>query len=329
MLLLFTAFAVQAQVPNKFNYQAVARDASGKAIANKNVTVRINVLDGSATSASVYGETRSVTTNQLGLFTLAIGGTGATSTTGNFATINWSTGKKFISVEVDPLGGNNFVSLGSNELLSVPYALYAVNGTPGPQGATGPQGPTGVAGPTGPTGPIGPSGATGPAGPQGVAGAQGPQGIAGTVPQIGFSAVLSADKPVSGVFGTPTSLFPYTEYFDDGNNFNAATGVFTAPSAGVYHFDYFPSISVASGSYQDIPCFPRAFKNNLNVVAQNLTKLSIASNYGSSVLFSFTVKLAAGDQISVQLNFVAPTGTFSADGGNNAANSTFSGYKVY
>ncbi|MEQ1553651.1 MAG: hypothetical protein ABL929_05705 [Ferruginibacter sp.] len=123
-----------AQVPNQFNYQAVARNSLGQGIPNANIRTRFTILDGSATGANVYSEVRQLTTNQLGLFTAAIGGTGATSVTGNFATIDWSTGKKFIKVEVDPLGGTNFLALGNTEMLSVPYALYAVNGKVGPQG---------------------------------------------------------------------------------------------------------------------------------------------------------------------------------------------------
>jgi trimeric autotransporter adhesin len=140
---------VSAQVPNMFNYQAVARNAFGQGIPNANIRIRITLFDGGATGTSVYSETRQAATNQLGLFTLSIGGAGAISSTGNFATINWSTGNKFIKVEVDPLGGNNFITLGNTELLSVPYALYAVNGKQGPvgpQGVPGPQGTQGIAG---------------------------------------------------------------------------------------------------------------------------------------------------------------------------------------
>jgi hypothetical protein len=133
--LFFGSLVVIAQVPNQFNYQAVARNALGQAIPNANIKTKFTILDGGATGVNVYSEIRSLTTNQLGLFTAAIGGPGATTVTGNFASIDWSTGKKFIKVEVDPLGGNNFIALGNTEMLSVPYALYAVNGkagTPGP-----------------------------------------------------------------------------------------------------------------------------------------------------------------------------------------------------
>jgi hypothetical protein len=125
---------VTAQVPNQFNYQAVARNSIGQSIPSATIRTRFTILDGSAIGVNVYSEVRVLTTNQLGLFSAAIGGTGAINVTGNFATIDWSTGKKFIKVEVDPLGGNNFMALGNTEMLSVPYALYAVNGKIGPQG---------------------------------------------------------------------------------------------------------------------------------------------------------------------------------------------------
>jgi hypothetical protein len=149
LLLFFCSVKSFAQAPNQFNYQAVARNSLGQNIPNADITLRLTILDGGATGISVYSETRKTTTNQMGLFTAAIGGSGAVSTTGSFASINWSTGKKYIQVEVDPLGGENFTVLGNTELLSVPYALYAVNGAagvPGPAGLTGPAGAPGAAG---------------------------------------------------------------------------------------------------------------------------------------------------------------------------------------
>src|SRR5690606_30076532 len=62
---------------------------------------------------------------------------------------------------------------------TTPVAQYALDGNPGPPGATGPQGIAGPQGETGPQGVAGPQGATGPqgvAGPQGETGPQGPPG---------------------------------------------------------------------------------------------------------------------------------------------------------
>jgi hypothetical protein len=173
--------SIQAQVPNQFNYQAVARNALGQSIPNANIRIRFTILYGSASGIAIYSETRLLTTNQLGLFTAAIGGPGTVNNTGNFATIDWSTGKKFIKVEVDPLGGTNFLLLGNTEMLSVPYALYAVNGK---VGAQGPQGPIGL---------------TGAPGPQGLQGNPGIQGL------TGLSNVLSIGTVTTGVTGSPAS----------------------------------------------------------------------------------------------------------------------------
>jgi hypothetical protein len=118
--------SAKAQAPQSFNYQAVARDASGAVISNQAVSFRISLLQGSATGTSSYTETHSVTTNQLGLVNFAIGG--GTVVSGNFANINWSNGPYFVKVELDANGGNTYVVMNTTQLLSVPYAMYAGNG---------------------------------------------------------------------------------------------------------------------------------------------------------------------------------------------------------
>jgi hypothetical protein len=136
-------------------------------------------------------------------------GTG-TAITGTFAAINWGAGPYFIKTETDPNGGTAYTIAGTNELMSVPYALFSASGNTGPQGpagATGPQGPTGPAGATGPQGPTGLTGATGPQGPigltgasgavgaTGLTGATGPQGIAGPQGPQGPTGLTGATGP--------------------------------------------------------------------------------------------------------------------------------------
>ncbi|MBK8683880.1 MAG: hypothetical protein IPN26_02230 [Bacteroidetes bacterium] len=66
---------------------------------------------------------------------------------GVFNTINWGSGFKYLQVEMDINGGNNFIIMGTSQLLSVPYALYAENASvPGPQGPQGIPGPPGLNG---------------------------------------------------------------------------------------------------------------------------------------------------------------------------------------
>lgn len=125
LLLLLTLVSLQifSQAPEKLNYQAIARAANGNALTSQTIKLRLTVKDGSATGTIVYQETDTATTNQFGLFTTAIGA--GTPTSGTFSNIDWSTGDKFLQVEFDPNGGNTFTDMGTTELLSVPYALYA------------------------------------------------------------------------------------------------------------------------------------------------------------------------------------------------------------
>jgi len=72
---------------------------------------------------------------------------------GSFAAIDWSQGPYFIEIGIDVNGGNNFTTLGTQQLMSVPYALYAETaGNPGPQGPIGLTGPSGASGPAGANG---------------------------------------------------------------------------------------------------------------------------------------------------------------------------------
>ncbi len=206
LLVLFScmfSITTKAQVPQQFNYQAMAKSASGSALVNTSLKVKISILSGSATGISEYSEVRSVTTNQLGLFTMAIGSSGAITSSGSFGGINWSTGNKYIKVEIDPTNGNNFLPLGSTELLSVPYALHAANGKTGPQGLQGiqgPQGAQGLPGIQGLTGATGPQGIRGNTGPQGNTGAQGAQGLQGATGAQGLQGPQGA-QGIQGVAG--------------------------------------------------------------------------------------------------------------------------------
>jgi hypothetical protein len=114
-----------AQAPQGISYQAVAFDTSGNPVTNSNVGVRISILDNSATGTLVYEETHTKTTNAQGLFNLNIGQ--GTPSSGSFSEINWGINTKFLKVEVDPNGGTNYNITGTNQLMSVPYALYAEN----------------------------------------------------------------------------------------------------------------------------------------------------------------------------------------------------------
>ncbi len=163
-----SAITVFAQAPEKMNYQGVARDNSGNVLANQAVGLQVKIHSGTSGGAVVYQETHAVTTNQFGLFNVQLGG--GTVQSGTFASIGWGANAFYVETLMDATGGTSYTTMGTQQLISVPYALYAKSAGTG--GATGATGPTGAAGATGATG-VGTTGATGATGPTGAANASG------------------------------------------------------------------------------------------------------------------------------------------------------------
>ena len=122
-ILLLCAATLFAQAPEKFTYQAVVRNATNNLVINAPVGVRVSVLQGGVNGTLVYMETQTAVTNANGLITLQIGGGNVQQ--GNFADIDWSGGSYFLKTETDPDGGSNYSITSTQQLLSVPYALYA------------------------------------------------------------------------------------------------------------------------------------------------------------------------------------------------------------
>jgi mannan endo-1,4-beta-mannosidase len=114
---------VFSQAPNSFKYQSMLRKIDGSALANQNISVRISILQGSLTGPSVYTETQSAKTNSFGISNLNIGE--GTVQSGSFANIDWSAGSYYVKIEIDETGGTNYTLSNANQLLSVPFALYA------------------------------------------------------------------------------------------------------------------------------------------------------------------------------------------------------------
>jgi hypothetical protein len=293
LLACSTLLVAQTNAPNGINYQAIARNQNGSVYVNQNVSVRISILSGSAQGTLLYSETHTAQTNVFGLFNLAIGRGAATA--GNFDNIPWSSANQFVKVEVDIAGGTNYTDIGTNELLSVPYAFYAQaagNGGGG-SGEQGPPGPQGNVGPQGEVGPQGAQGETGPVGPQGPQGETGPAGINGSgIPIVESGVVawgaqaITDPSPVSlGGVGTASAASLWIE-----NNTNQCA-VCTQP--------YAQSLPVFSGQAEllDIPLQSMTVSsdgigNRGVLVMANVTIKSTnnASSLGNSNRFSIWVQ---------------------------------------
>ncbi|MBK6751986.1 MAG: putative metal-binding motif-containing protein [Flavobacteriales bacterium] len=112
-----------AQVPQAFDFQGVARDASGNVLSAQPVSVRLSVHSGTAGGPIAYQETHAISTNAFGLFSVAVGQ--GSTTQGVFADVAWGAAAHFLHVELDASGGSNYLDMGTTQLLSVPYALHA------------------------------------------------------------------------------------------------------------------------------------------------------------------------------------------------------------
>jgi uncharacterized protein (TIGR02145 family) len=120
-LLLAVTAVVFSQAPQSIPYQAVFRNADGTVISSTAITITFKIHDFAATGEVVYEETHAVTSNSQGLVSMNVGS--GTVVTGAFDNINWGGGNKFLHVLMN--AGNGNIDLGTQQMMSVPYALYA------------------------------------------------------------------------------------------------------------------------------------------------------------------------------------------------------------
>lgn len=117
---------LQAQAPQKFSYQAVARNINGIPLTNTAISVRLNINDLTANGTTLYSERHDVATNSLGLFSIEAGN--GTVLSGSFVGIDWAAGDKFLETSLDAdgaTGGYVFTIMGATQLISVPYSLLS------------------------------------------------------------------------------------------------------------------------------------------------------------------------------------------------------------
>ncbi|MFN0214408.1 MAG: hypothetical protein ACKVT2_09155 [Saprospiraceae bacterium] len=232
LFLTLASLTLTAQTTG-FNYQAVIRDAGFAPLGNQFGTAQVIILNG---GAEIYRENHNISTDAVGLFNLVIGR--GTPIVGNFGTLDWGSGNRFVQVSVT-ISGTTY-NFAQSELQAVPYAKVAEStlmpGPAGPAGATGPQGPAGPAGPmgsqgsAGPAGPAGATGAQGPAGPAGPAGATGAQGPAGPAGPAGATGAQGPAGPAgpagaTGATGPMGAIGATGPAGPPGPSYTAGTGI--------------------------------------------------------------------------------------------------------
>jgi len=181
------------------DYQTILKDAQGDVLNLVDAEVQVDLKQGSANGTTVYSEIHQVSTGLNGEISISVGKGNPLGS--NFSELDWEN-PHFIEIAVKPEGFTSFINVGSVQLLTVPYAIFALKltceqGCPG--GDSSAQGPQGMVGDTGPQGG---NGATGPSGNQGP---QGPRGLSG-VEALNATAVI------------PTNPDNGQLYIDDGSN---------------------------------------------------------------------------------------------------------------
>jgi hypothetical protein len=122
LLFLCASVSILAQTPEKMRDQLVLRDASNTLLTNQEVGLEISILQTTITGTPVYVETQTATTNRNGLVSLEIG---SGKSSDDFSAIDWSVGLYSIKTATDASGGSIYSLIGTSQLMSVPFALYA------------------------------------------------------------------------------------------------------------------------------------------------------------------------------------------------------------
>ncbi|MEN9334653.1 MAG: hypothetical protein RLY35_1833, partial [Bacteroidota bacterium] len=120
LLSLITSFLL-SQSPQSIPYQAVVRNADGSVLSNASMIMIFKIHDATATGNVVYQESHTTASNAQGLVVLNVGQ--GQASVGTFDNINWGNGAKFLHVLMN--AGNGELDLGTQQMMSVPYALYA------------------------------------------------------------------------------------------------------------------------------------------------------------------------------------------------------------
>ena len=115
---------VWGQLPQGFNYQAIAREGGNPVITP--IGVMLTIQSTAVGGTTFWKELHSgVQPNSSGLFTIVVGAgvKQGTPTANTFNDVDWSVGPKYLKTEINT--GSGFVSMGTSQFLAVPYSMVA------------------------------------------------------------------------------------------------------------------------------------------------------------------------------------------------------------
>ena len=124
---------------------------------------------------------------------------------------------------------------------------------------------------------------------------------------VAFSAVSTASVTASS---TPTKIQLASEIFDEGGDFDSTTNYrFTAPYAGIYHFDARVTLTTPGDGNL---CIGYLYKNGSAFTEVINEGVNVGGVNSPNLMFGATVKLAANDYVEVYVS--RSTGSGNAQG---------------
>ena len=136
--LLCIVGSINAQPP-AIPLQAVAKDPLGNPAKNRKIFVKDMIIQSSINGRSVWEEAFEVQSNEDGIYTIMIGQGKITSSINNITSIGkieWDKGPFFLNLKIAIapsipaswwVAADNYIDLGTTQMMSVPYALFAGN----------------------------------------------------------------------------------------------------------------------------------------------------------------------------------------------------------
>ena len=108
--------------PQKIPFQMVVRDSANKLLNNQMVALRISIKENEPDGEVIFSERHTTYTNAQGLASVVIGA--GTPLVASLSAIDWGAADYFVETAIS-FDGSDYVLEGTQQIMSVPYALYA------------------------------------------------------------------------------------------------------------------------------------------------------------------------------------------------------------
>lgn len=107
-MMLCTSSLVMSQIPQAFSYQGLVMDTKGETSINKNVRLKITLVDADTHTheKEIYSEMHDIESNSLGMFNIDVGS--GVPLAGAFDTTSSEKKAHYVKVEMDTTGESNY-----------------------------------------------------------------------------------------------------------------------------------------------------------------------------------------------------------------------------